>query len=171
MPIALSCDCGRAMRIKDELAGRKIRCPACAGVLTVPKPERVADEDDEVVTVMPVESPSEALAPRPSPRQAVKRAETGVRVPSREPVAESPSPFSKPPKPVKRRKVSRSRASRRSGPMLVIHREIVAGVFMMLGATVWFVVGFALGWIYFYPPILFVLGIAAVVRGLTGRGD
>jgi len=40
---------------------------------------------------------------------------------------------------------------------------------MMLGAVVWFFLGLAAGRIFFYPPILFVFGIGAVVRGFTGR--
>ncbi len=39
---------------------------------------------------------------------------------------------------------------------------------MMAGAVIWFVVGLAAGWIFFYPPVLFVLGIVAVVRGFMG---
>jgi hypothetical protein len=38
MPISLNCDCGRALRVKDELAGRRVRCPVCQAVLTVPEP-------------------------------------------------------------------------------------------------------------------------------------
>ena len=36
MTIALSCNCGRNLRIKDELAGKQIRCPSCKSVLSVP---------------------------------------------------------------------------------------------------------------------------------------
>src|SRR5262245_54237271 len=39
MPITLSCTCGKALKLKDELAGRRVRCPACSGVLTVPAAE------------------------------------------------------------------------------------------------------------------------------------
>ncbi|GHS98016.1 hypothetical protein FACS1894108_05400 [Planctomycetales bacterium] len=36
MSIKITCNaCGRAMNIKDELSGKKIRCPACQTVLTV----------------------------------------------------------------------------------------------------------------------------------------
>jgi hypothetical protein len=64
MAIALACPaCKRALKVKDELAGRKIKCPGCAAVLLVPgkktesetritakKPSPVpvaADDDDE----------------------------------------------------------------------------------------------------------------------------
>ena len=48
MPIAFACDCGRRLRAKDELAGRKTRCPGCDKVLTIPDPDPgpAGDEDD-----------------------------------------------------------------------------------------------------------------------------
>ena len=61
------------------------------------------------------------------------------------------------------------KSSRRRGPILVVHPSIVTGVLMMVGALVWFVLGLMFGWIYFYPPVLFVLGIGAVLRGLRGE--
>ena len=48
--------------------------------------------------------------------------------------------------------------------------SVVTGLLMMAGAAIWFFVGLAGGIIFFYPPILFVLGIASVVRGFAG-GD
>jgi DNA-directed RNA polymerase subunit RPC12/RpoP len=43
MPISISCSgCGRSFHLKDEMAGRKVRCPECEAVLVVPEPE---DED------------------------------------------------------------------------------------------------------------------------------
>jgi hypothetical protein len=42
---------------------------------------------------------------------------------------------------------------------------------MMMIAVVWFIVGLFVGWIYFYPPILFVLGIIAVIKGLVSGGN
>ncbi len=38
MPISLSCSCGRAIRARDDLAGRMVKCPECGAVLTVPNP-------------------------------------------------------------------------------------------------------------------------------------
>ena len=41
---------------------------------------------------------------------------------------------------------------------------------MMIGAVVWFVVGWAvMGLIFYYPPVLFILGIGAIVKGFMGR--
>ena len=43
----------------------------------------------------------------------------------------------------------------------------VMGVLAMIAiAIVWFVVGWQMGYIYFYPPILLCIGIYALVKGL-----
>jgi hypothetical protein len=52
-----------------------------------------------------------------------------------------------------------------------LNAGIVGGLLMMLIAVVWFVVGLALGIIFFYPPILFVIGILALAKGVLGRSD
>ncbi len=46
MPIPLSCACGRALRARDELAGRKVNCPDCGAVLIVPIPEPGPDAEE-----------------------------------------------------------------------------------------------------------------------------
>jgi hypothetical protein len=38
MPILLECSCGKQLRVPDEFAGRRIKCPACSEVQTVPEP-------------------------------------------------------------------------------------------------------------------------------------
>ncbi len=39
MSIKLKCACGKALSIKDELAGRRVKCPGCQTLLRVPKPK------------------------------------------------------------------------------------------------------------------------------------
>jgi hypothetical protein len=48
-----------------------------------------------------------------------------------------------------------------------IHKGVLGGVLMMVAAAVWFVLGWTAGTIFFYPPILFVIGLYAVVKGLA----
>ncbi len=50
MPIQVECSCGRALRVRDDLAGKKIRCPGCQGVMTVPA---ASDDEEEAVTAAP----------------------------------------------------------------------------------------------------------------------
>ncbi len=48
VPIQLECDsCGRRVKVKEEYAGRKIRCPACEEPIKVPKAEDDFDADFE----------------------------------------------------------------------------------------------------------------------------
>jgi hypothetical protein len=43
MPITLTCSgCGGSFRLRDEMAGRKVRCPECESIQVVPA--TVADE-------------------------------------------------------------------------------------------------------------------------------
>ncbi|MGC3970324.1 MAG: hypothetical protein QM775_24230 [Pirellulales bacterium] len=38
MPIAAVCDCGQTYSLKEEFAGKKVKCPACNSAFTVPEP-------------------------------------------------------------------------------------------------------------------------------------
>ena len=44
---------------------------------------------------------------------------------------------------------------------------MLRGVLMMVGAVVWFVAGLSFGIIFFYPPILLVLGMLEFGRGVA----
>ena len=48
MPIKVSCACGKKLSVKDELAGRTLKYPACQKLLSIPR-LKVEDEslDDE----------------------------------------------------------------------------------------------------------------------------
>lgn len=50
MPIRIECsDCGTALKVKEQAAGRKIRCPHCEAVIQVPAENEESDDaDDEV---------------------------------------------------------------------------------------------------------------------------
>jgi len=51
----------------------------------------------------------------------------------------------------------------------VLSAGVIGGGIAMLAAIVWFVVGLAAGWIFYYPPILFVIGLVAFIKGLLGE--
>ena len=36
MPIAISCACGKKFSVAEEHAGKRAKCPSCAGALTIP---------------------------------------------------------------------------------------------------------------------------------------
>ncbi len=169
MPISLSCPCGRSYRVKDHLAGRKTRCSQCSRVLQVPQTD---DADEEVVEAVEVEaadsSASERKALAPRRKESSRRSQL-----DHEPEA---PPTSQTSEPAPRRK--RPRRREREGPRVAFERGwfgsmnagVVGGVLMMLIAIAWFVGGLAVGYIFFYPPILFVIGLIALIKGLAGGG-
>jgi hypothetical protein len=56
MPITFSCPCGKTLKVKDDLAGERIKCPACGEVQAVP----AAADDWEVVEDDAPEGPAAA---------------------------------------------------------------------------------------------------------------
>jgi hypothetical protein len=74
------------------------------------------------------------------------------------------------PKPT-RPKRSRDDDERRGYSRIYVSPAVITGVLMMVGATVWFFGALALGVIFIYPPILFVLGLVAVVKGFLGHEE
>ena len=50
------------------------------------------------------------------------------------------------------------------------HSSVLAGAVAVAGgAVLWFVVGLFVGWIYFYPPILFLSGLIAFLIEISIR--
>ena len=53
----------------------------------------------------------------------------------------------------------------------MVNSGVLVGILIMIGAAVWFFLGLAADRIYFYPPIMFIVGIVAVVKGVVSPGD
>lgn len=49
MSITVACACGKKLRTKDESAGKRVKCPGCGAVLTVPKPQPPSEEEPPMV--------------------------------------------------------------------------------------------------------------------------
>ena len=51
-----------------------------------------------------------------------------------------------------------------------IQKGVLGGLAIMAIAVIWFVVGWNMGLIFFYPPILFLIGVYAFLKGMiTGN--
>jgi hypothetical protein len=97
MPITLNCTCGKILRVADEHAGRRVKCPACNAITTAPAPE-----PEPVFEVVETALRSQAT-PRPAPPAAKPHADededhdgatyglTGAGGGSRHEVDDSPS--------------------------------------------------------------------------------
>jgi hypothetical protein len=70
MRVQLSCSkCHTVRMVKAELAGKRVRCPGCQAVITVPAASEPAAATDEDPWDLP-ESEAEAESPRPSRKSA-----------------------------------------------------------------------------------------------------
>jgi len=151
MTIIFDCDCGMTLRVKDEKAGRTIHCPECDDKLVVPDDSgsRIIEEDK---------------TPRKSKRVPTARIvdDEDDEPPRRRRRDEDDEDEPRP----KKRKKKRPRVEESSGGSAA---PIAIGCLMMLGAVVWFVVGLMADRILIYPPIMFVLGIISVAKGLMPK--
>jgi len=169
MSIPVQRSCGRSFRVKEEWAGRRARCSACGSAVKIPRPESEPDAEDEAHSLLLADSATDNPPSPEEPQEKDITAEEEGRQSRR------PSPPRKSERSARKAERARrpavERASlRRSGPPIVVNSRIIMGLFMMVGAAVWFFVGLANNIIFFYPPILFVFGIAAVIQGFSG-GD
>jgi hypothetical protein len=65
MALELSCSCGRSLTLRDELAGKLIRCPQCQAALQVPTP--IVEAVEVVEALEPIEVVEEAVIAGPPP--------------------------------------------------------------------------------------------------------
>ena len=167
MAISVECPCGKSYRIKDSFAGRKVRCRDCGKVLEVPAADESYDAEEDIA--------DQAKADRSDEERAVRRKRRDEAPPASSDEESSGSREERAPrKRVRRRKVARKRSEPGSGVAFEegwfgnINAGIAAGAVMILIAVVWFVLGLWADRIFFYPPILFVIGVLAIVKGLVG---
>jgi len=169
VPILLTCACTRILRVKDELAGRKVRCPDCGSVQTVPEPagpDRAEDQAGDVLLSGPP-------APATPPATAVRAEPPPPLPPLRRPAtpAAPPAPVARPPRMARADRPRRlPRVAFEEGWFGSLNAGAIGGILMMLIAVVWFVAGLAGGIIFFYPPVLLVIGFLSFLKGLAG-GD
>ena len=168
MPIRFSCECGRTLQVADNLGGALVRCPECSRTLTAP--------DAALAVRVGVKPPP--LPPQPVEDDPVDLEEWDEKAERKRRL----NPF-KDNAPPRRSYYDRRRDDDSAAPE-VDERDlrlpppppkelggasgsVIAGIFMMLGAIVWFVLGLFADRIFIYPVILFVSGLIALVRGLT----
>jgi hypothetical protein len=80
MPITIVCQCGKTLKVKEEMAGKRVKCPVCQATVTVP----VVDEDE---TVAPIKAKAKSTSlPRadhdneaPLPKKTKKKREQKSR--------------------------------------------------------------------------------------------
>lgn len=151
-PIQFSCpSCMTTLQVNAELAGRISACP-CGAHVPVP------DANDPLGL-----PPGDPFGFPASNQMGGQAATLQSSIPPNQLNSPYHSPNSASAK--KRKKKNRASAPESSGNS-IFEGEIIAGIAMMLGAVVWFVGGLAAGFIFFYPPILFLIGLGSLIKGL-----
>jgi len=135
------------LRIKSELAGKRVKCPLCQAIVIVPAGhletefEIVDKVETEFEIVDDVESKSEVVDDGPQPALPVKK----IRFKRKQPTF---------------------------AEIVWKYRGVVYGCGMMIFALVWFAVAwFLLNAYWIFAPVLFILGIARAIYSLAGRKD
>ncbi len=164
MPITFACSCGKTLRVKDDHAGKWVRCPACKETAIVPEAE--PEPAFEVVEDEPA----------PPPRTRVKAEPAPFRFDKEKP---PPRPRSQPDQeydgPRKARKKKRKPAEDEKPDHFSLEKGIMnsgvgGGLLTMVIAAVWFIVALQFDLVFYYPPILFVVGLIGFCKGLVDRG-
>jgi hypothetical protein len=164
MPIAFDCACGKAFRVPDEHAGKRTKCPACGGALTVPAPPASA-EDDAFRLLEAAEAPERPARAAPPPPPSNWSA-------PRRPVAAAPPPPPAAQAKTRPRPVRRPRDDRGGGGFqIVLSPAVAGGLASMAIAGVWIALALSNNRIPIYAPVLFVFGLVAVVRGFFGAPE
>jgi predicted Zn finger-like uncharacterized protein len=78
MPVQLTCSgCKTTLKVRDDLAGRKVKCPKCASVLTVP------DEGQDATEIIPGMDEAVTEGPRPTPAKSKPEKKPSAAIKSR----------------------------------------------------------------------------------------
>ncbi len=174
MPIAFECSCGKSLQVKDEHAGRRVRCPACSETLSVPAPTpqfEVVEDDEPAPRAAPIRAKvverSRDDDEDDDDRPRSKRKSYDLDDDDEE--EERPRKKKK-----KRSRVTREKPQEQSHFAMeksIVNGGVAGGLLAMIIAVVWFVAGLMNDRIFFYPPILLVVGLIAFFKGLMGGGS
>ena len=175
MPITFACDCGKQLKVGDEFAGKRAKCPACAAVLAVPTDDSFPTAPPPLPLPATTEDDAYKLLDDGPPAPTARRTDRDVADDFGRPSASAPPSFRRrdpdaPPR-AKYREVSdtepdpQPRASG-GGPHFP---TVFGGLFSMAlgGLFCWL----RNGGVSIVGIVLLALGFFSVVKGLLGYQD
>jgi len=178
MAFLFTCACGKRLKVADQLVGKRCRCPGCGEIRSVPEartadPEAARADESPIAAGKPRRPVTEIRAQRRGDIPEVLPADDDDEEAYKPRDEEAYEPRSKEERPRRReKKLVRKRLPERKGFFAfekgLADKGALAGVLMIVIAVVWFVCGLIfLDRLFFYPPILFVIGVIAFIKGLT----
>jgi hypothetical protein len=153
--VMLTCPgCQKRLKVPASASGKNGKCPACQAIFQVPaaQPAKLA--------VAPIAEDT----PRFSDDDFYDFAAPTTKAAS--PAATSfPDLASEPPPKIKYPKPEENDSFRheKNG----IEKGVLGGIAMIAISLIWFFGGLACGILFYYPPILFIIGVYAVIKGLA----
>jgi len=156
----ITCACGKRVDIFANPSINGVFCPACGTTLEPTAPAKQTSAPAPMVaekaTAAVAEEPVDVL-PADQPRTQKEIDADFTRYILKKRAAEDE----------KRRQNPGLFSPERSG----IRAGVLGGSVMMAAAVLWFGLGLMLDTIFFYPPILFVVGLIAFCRGIFYRNQ
>ncbi len=161
--------CDKLLGVGERFFGRNVNCPACGGAIAVPeqRPTVVRGGPPQPPIVSPLPSQQPPMPPPQAP-------------PLPPPLAPETAPSQEPAFPQIAGVESLSQRARGweaaeeggGGGVFAPEKRglqagVLGGLLMMAIAVVWFVGGLAAGILFYYPPILFIIGIVGLFKGIA----
>jgi len=159
MSLAMTCHCGKSLRVQESLAGRKVRCPACQEVCAIPLTG--AKLEETAFDILTAEMPAMPRPARPVP--ALRRDTTPL--PS---ARVGPRPLKMNWKPKSKSDSTTTRTLGDDEGFGHVNARAVGGILLLAIAVAWFASGYATSYLLICPAVLGVLGLIAAVKGMFG---
>lgn len=165
MPTIHCLGCEASLRLNDDYVGKRVKCPKCATAFVVPQPQTF--EEDPLFRIQappstpPVQYPMSGGAPTTP----------GFNSPGQTLPSYLQPASSAPPSKYEAMSAELAKKLQTKAQSAAAMQHIGLGVVMMLGSVIWFFGGLYVGILFYYPPLLFVVGIITVVKGCFGYSE
>ena len=178
MPITLNCPCGKTLRVADEHAGKRVKCPVCNAVIAPPAPEPSFEVVEE--SPLPRGRGSQAKIARCETRMTTTAATTWKTPPRIRPRRRESRTSASAPVRTTRTTTRGHRACRKSGlrkgepPPANGLADIGGGIAMLIGGVAVALIGNGLNGrgatrLMILGIVLSIAGLVTLVQGLTGN--
>ncbi len=67
--VIITCKCGKKLKVRDEMAGKRAKCPTCGSIIPVPKP---TPPDEELLVIEEEDAPPAKPVAKKSPMRSPK---------------------------------------------------------------------------------------------------
>ncbi len=185
--VPVSCpQCGKQLNVPTTAAGKQGRCPACTHVFVIPALLEVPESDDlpQLAPLAPdpfgQAVPTSGYQLPPAPQQGYYQQPAAYgSPPAQQPYGQQPyAPQQQPMNPHMANayaQAAESQSTQKYNHAFGMEQRgwdagMMGGLLMMVIGGVWFVGGLFFGILFYYAPILFIIGLVGFVRGLfTGN--